>query len=77
MAEGAGLRPPALVRVQGGHCFEENGGHSLLSLDNEVCLAWLEGALRRLRPEGQKRVVGYLAAVIEEILFEMNMAPRQ
>jgi hypothetical protein len=48
-----------------------------LSLDNEVCLAWLEGALRRLRPEGQKRVVGYLAAVIEEILFEMNMAPRQ
>jgi len=77
MAEGAGLRNPAIVRVQGGHCFEENGGHSLLSLDNEVCLAWLEGALQGLRPEGQKRVVGYLEAVIEEILFEMNMAPRQ
>jgi hypothetical protein len=47
-----------------------------LSLDNDVCLAWLEGALQRLRSERQKKVVGYLEAVLEEVLFEMKMAPR-
>jgi len=48
---------------------------TVLSLDNEVCLAWLEGALQRLRPEGQKKVVGYLEAVLEEVVFEMKMVP--
>jgi hypothetical protein len=74
--DGPGLETPALVRVQGGHRFEENGGNSLLSLDNEVCLAWLEGALQRIRPEGQDKVVGYLEAVLEELLFEMKGATR-
>jgi hypothetical protein len=64
------------VRVQGGHCFEENGGHTGLSMDNEACLAWLEGALQRLRPEGQKKVLGYLEAVLDEVVFEMKAAPR-
>jgi hypothetical protein len=47
-----------------------------LSTDNEVCLLWLEGALQQLHPEGQKKVVGYLEAVLEEVLFERNIAPR-
>jgi hypothetical protein len=47
-----------------------------LSPDNEVCLAWLEGALQRLRPEGEEKVVGYLEAVLEEIVFEMKMVSR-
>ena len=47
-----------------------------MSLDNEVCLAWLEGALRRLRPEGQTKAVGYLEAVLEEVVFEMKVAPQ-
>jgi hypothetical protein len=47
-----------------------------LSTDNEVCLAWLESALQRLRPEGQTKAVGYLEAVLEEVLFEMKVAPR-
>jgi hypothetical protein len=47
-----------------------------LSLDNEVCLVWLEGALQQLRSEGQTKVVSYLEAVLEEIVFETKMAPR-
>jgi hypothetical protein len=75
-AVGSGLETPALVRVQGGHCLGENGGHFLLSLDNQVCLAWLDDALRRLRAERQKKIVGYLEAVQEEVVFEMKLAPR-
>jgi hypothetical protein len=51
-----------------------------LSIDDEVCLAWLAEALRRLRPEGQTKVVGYLEAVLDEVLFETKVhtkgAPR-
>ncbi len=47
-----------------------------MRLDNEVCLAWLEGALGRLGAEGQKKVVGYLEAVLEEVVFETKIAPR-
>ena len=46
-----------------------------MRLDNEVCLAWLEGALRRLRAEGQTKVVGYLEAVLEEVVLEMEGGP--
>jgi hypothetical protein len=47
-----------------------------LSKDNEVYLAWLEDALQRLCPEGRTKVVGYLEAVLEEVVFEMKMAVR-
>jgi hypothetical protein len=46
-----------------------------LSTDNEVCLAWLAEALGRLRPEGQKKVVGYLEEVLEEVVFETKRVP--
>jgi hypothetical protein len=45
-------------------------------LDNEVCRAWLADALRRPRPEGRTKTVGYLEAILEEVDFEMKMAPR-
>jgi len=54
----------------------------LLSIDNEVCLdnevsrAWLADALRRPRPEGRTKMVGYLEAVLKEVDFEMKTAPR-
>jgi hypothetical protein len=41
-----------------------------LSTENEACLAWLEDALRRLRAEGQTKMVSYLEAVSYEVLFE-------
>ncbi len=46
-----------------------------MSPDNEVCFAWLEGALRQLRAEEQTKVEGYLEAVLEEVLFEMKGGP--
>ena len=46
-----------------------------MSKDSEVCLAWLTRALRQLRPEGQEKVVGYLEAVLEEVVFETKMVP--
>ena len=46
-----------------------------MRVDNEGCLAWLEGALRRLRAEGQKKVMGYLEAVMEEVVLEMERGP--
>jgi hypothetical protein len=46
-----------------------------LSKDTEVCLAWLAEALQQLRPEGQEKVVGYLEAVSEEVVFETKMVP--
>jgi hypothetical protein len=47
-----------------------------LSVDNEICIAWLERALQQLRQQGQEKVVGYLEAVLEEVLFETKELPR-
>ena len=44
-------------------------------MDNEVCLAWLTGALQQVRLEGRTNVVGYLEAVLEEVAFETKMNP--
>jgi hypothetical protein len=46
-----------------------------LSTDTEVSLAWLTEALQQLRPEGRTKVVGYLEAVLEEVVFETKMVP--
>jgi hypothetical protein len=46
-----------------------------LSPYNAVCLAWLAGALQRLRIEGKTKAVGYLEAVLEEVVFEIKRAP--
>ena len=46
-----------------------------MSVDNQVCLAWLERALRRLRAEGQAKTVSYLEAVLEEVVLEMEDGP--
>ena len=45
-----------------------------MATENEACLAWLEDALRRLRAEGQTKMVGYLEAVSDEVLFETRGA---
>ena len=45
-----------------------------MGTENEACLAWLEDALRRLRAEGQTKMVGYLEAVSDEVLFEARGA---
>ena len=74
----SGPGPSAYLRSVAfeGYTSEMNGVRTFLSTDNEVCLLWLEGALQQLHPEGQKKVVGYLEAVLEEVLFERKIAPR-
>jgi hypothetical protein len=69
------MEGPGFVAFEG-YPSEMNEVRTFLSTDNEVCLLWLEGALQQLHPEGQKKVVGYLEAVLEEVLFERNIAPR-
>jgi hypothetical protein len=49
---------------------------TFLSMDNEVCLAWVAGALQQLHQEGRTKVVGYLEAVLEEVVFEAKMPPK-
>jgi len=68
---------PRSLRVsETGDDAETNGRSASLSTDNDVCLAWLAEALQQLSPEGQKKTVGYLEAVLEEVLFEMKVAPQ-
>src|SRR5215217_5859716 len=55
--------------------LEEEWRLMFLSIDNEVCRAWLANALRRARPEGRTKMLGYLEAVLEEVDFEMNVVP--
>jgi hypothetical protein len=59
-----------------GSVSNNDGGLALLSTDNEVCLEWLAHALQQLRSEGQTKVVSYLEAVSEEVVFEMKTLPR-
>ena len=59
-----------------GSVSNNDGGLALLSTDNEVCLEWLAHALQQLRSEGQTKVVSYLEAVSEEVVFEMKALPR-
>ena len=59
-----------------GSVSNNDGGLALGSTDNEVCLAWSAHALQQLRQEGQTKVVGYLEAVLEEVVFETKMTSR-
>ena len=74
---GSGFSGLGPLGVSGkGGVSRNDGGLALLSTDNGVCLEWLAHALRQLRQEGQTKVVGYLEAVSEEVVFEMKALPR-
>ena len=74
---GSGVSGPDPLSVcEKGSVLKNNGGLALLSTDNEVCLEWLAHALQQLRQEGQTKVVSYLEAVSEEVVFEMKALPR-
>jgi hypothetical protein len=59
-----------------GTVSNKNIGRTLFGADNKVCLARLVDALQQLSSQGQSKVVGYLEAVSEEIVFEMKILPR-
>jgi hypothetical protein len=47
-------------------------------VDTETAiLAWLVGALENARARGQTKLVGYLEAVVDEVVFEMEAAVRK
>jgi hypothetical protein len=69
-----GLGP--LSVCEKGSVSNNDGGLALLSTDNEVCLEWLAHVRQQLRSEGQTKVVSYLEAVSEEVVFEMKARPR-
>lgn len=47
----------------------------MLVADTEAAtLAWLEAALEHARSNGQTRVVGYLEAVMDDMVFEIESA---
>jgi hypothetical protein len=70
----SGLGP--LSVSEKGSVSNNDGGLTLLSTDNEVCLEWLACALQQLRSDGQTKVVSYLEVVSEEVVFEMKVLPR-
>ena len=47
-----------------------------MSTHNDVCLRWLVDALQQLLQEGRTKAVGYLEAVLEEVVFEMKMSSK-
>ena len=57
------------------------GGSALdpiLVADTETAtLAWLASALEQARREGQAKAVGYLEAVADDVVFEMEMAAKR
>ena len=49
----------------------------MLSVDDRTAaLAWLVSASERARTEGQTKLVGYLEAVLDDVVFEMESAAR-
>ena len=51
---------------------------STLGADTDTAtLAWLASALEQARRKGQCKAVGYLEAVLDDAVFEMEMAARR
>ena len=51
---------------------------SALVVDTETAtLAWLVNALEHARARGQTKLVGYLEAVVDDLVFEMESAARR
>ena len=51
----------------------EWGLHLTLSVDNEAGLAWLEHALAYAFANSGPELLAYLEAVMDEVLFEMEL----
>ncbi len=54
----------------------QNRLHLMVSADNEARLAWLEGALDYAFVQRKPELWAYLEAVMDEVLFEMELDAR-
>ena len=50
---------------------------ALLGATETATLAWLVRALEHVRTRGQTKLVGYLEAVVEDVVFEVEAAARR
>ncbi len=49
-----------------------------VGVDHETAtLVWLVGALEQARAQGRSKAVGYLEAVADDVVFEMESAARR
>ena len=72
------LRAPAYPTYTSGVVFRE-GNRLVVATsmhDGTADLAWLVQALKHARSNRQGRVVGYLEAVLDDMVFEMVSAAR-
>ena len=54
----------------------QNRLHLMVSVDNEARLAWLEGALGYAFVQRKPELWAYLEAVMDEVLFQMELDAR-
>ena len=66
-------RPVVLKECEG---TTEQGLRLSLSVDNEAGLAWLDDALAYASAHNRPKLWAYLKAVMDEVLFEMELEAR-
>ena len=67
-----------LTGVRSHRCFGREGMHQMLTPDDEnATLAWLEDALGQAYAHGQMTTLAYLEAVMEDVVFVMEMTVRK
>ena len=54
----------------------QNRTHLMVSMDNEARLAWLERALDYAFLQRRPELWSYLEAVMDEVLFEIELDPK-
>ena len=54
----------------------QSGLHLMMSVDTDASLAWLEGALDYAFVQRKPELWAYLEAVLDEVLFEMELDAR-
>lgn len=66
------------VRCEQHHDLGGNTLESLSVADTDTAtLAWLVGALEPARKQDQTKLVGYLEAILDDVVFEMESAARR
>jgi hypothetical protein len=76
------LRYPAgvgiLIGVRSHRCFGREAMHRTFTHEHEnATLAWLDGALEHAYSHGQSKALAYLEAIMEDVVFEEEMAIRE
>jgi hypothetical protein len=67
-----------LTGVRSHRCFGREAMHETLTTsDDKATLVWLEDALRYASAHGEMNFLAYLEAIIEDVVFVMEMTDRR